>query len=143
MEVEQQQLRNIAAGNDPLAPPFRSRAKKNDRNPIRPQGRDLLRRGTQIPSRWQQRGIAEEEEADEAEEGAGKEKRPGWSSNQLAGDHDHAAGGGVMTIEKIMHKCGQSLIKPSVVSAPMDFLTTEAEYIRVWQVRSWHEIVYT
>lgn len=40
-----------------------------------------------------------------------------------------------MTIEKIIHKCGQSLIKPSVVSAPMDFLTTEAEYIRVWQVR--------
>lgn len=40
-----------------------------------------------------------------------------------------------MTIENIMNKCGQSLIKPSVVSAPMDFLTTEAEYIRVWQVR--------
>lgn len=41
-----------------------------------------------------------------------------------------------MTIEMIMHECGQSLIKPSVVSAPMDFLTTEAEYTRVWQVRT-------
>lgn len=42
----------------------------------------------------------------------------------------------MLTIEKLMHNCGQSLIKPSVVSAPMDFMTTEAEYIRVWQVRA-------
>ncbi|CBJ27106.1 similar to Dynein heavy chain 3, axonemal (Axonemal beta dynein heavy chain 3) (Ciliary dynein heavy chain 3) [Ectocarpus siliculosus] len=34
----------------------------------------------------------------------------------------------------IMHKCGRSLIEPSAVSAPMDFLTSEAEYRRVWQV---------
>lgn len=40
-----------------------------------------------------------------------------------------------MTIEMIMYKCGRSLIEPSAVSAPMDFLTSEAEYRRVWQVR--------
>lgn len=43
-------------------------------------------------------------------------------------------GEGVMTIEMIMHKCGRNLIEPSAVSAPMDFLTSEAEFERVWQV---------
>ncbi|CAM9601528.1 unnamed protein product, partial [Ectocarpus fasciculatus] len=38
----------------------------------------------------------------------------------------------------IMYKCGRSLIEPSAVSAPMDFLTSEAEYRRVWQVfKNW------
>lgn len=45
-----------------------------------------------------------------------------------------AGGEGVMTIEMIMHKCGRNLIEPSAVSAPMDFLTSEAEFARVWQV---------
>lgn len=43
-------------------------------------------------------------------------------------------GGGVTTIEMIAHQCGQDLIKPSAVSAPMDFLTSEAEYRKVWKV---------
>ncbi|CAB1120679.1 unnamed protein product [Ectocarpus sp. CCAP 1310/34] len=38
----------------------------------------------------------------------------------------------------IIYKCGRSLIEPSAVSAPMDFLTSEAEYRRVWQVfKNW------
>ena len=39
-----------------------------------------------------------------------------------------------MTIENIISLCGRSLVEPSVVNAPMDFLTSEAEYRRVWQV---------
>lgn len=38
------------------------------------------------------------------------------------------------TIETIMAECGKSLIHPSAVSKPMDFLTSEPEYHRVWQV---------
>eukprot|EP00903_Cladosiphon_okamuranus_P012758 g11926.t1 len=115
------------------------------RNPLRWKSKERQRQHYQQNSwqnqRHQQDGVGEQEARVEERDETGK--RPRRSSDQLAGDHDHAAGartgggeggGGVMTIEKIMHKCGQSLIKPSVVSAPMDFLTTEAEYIRVWQV---------
>lgn len=42
---------------------------------------------------------------------------------------------GVMTIDMIVRSCGRSLIEPSAVSAPSDFLTSEGEYRRVWQVR--------
>lgn len=42
---------------------------------------------------------------------------------------------GVMTIDMIVRICGRSLIEPSAVSAPSDFLTSEGEYRRVWQVR--------
>lgn len=38
------------------------------------------------------------------------------------------------TIETILKNCGQSLIEPSAVSPPMDYLTSEAEYRKVWQV---------
>eukprot|EP00752_Nemacystus_decipiens_P012854 g11381.t1 len=116
---------------------------------------------------WQRRpkeGVGGE--AGGVDEKAGRDKRRRRSFGQFAGDHDRATveartgeaaaaapapggggggggggrggGEGVTTIEKIMHICGQSLIKPSVVSAPMDFLTTEAEYVRVWQVfKNW------
>lgn len=39
-----------------------------------------------------------------------------------------------VTIETIMAECGRSLIHPSAVSKPMDFLTSEPEYHRVWKV---------
>lgn len=42
---------------------------------------------------------------------------------------------GVMTIDMIVRICGRSLIESSAVSAPSDFLTSEGEYRRVWQVR--------
>lgn len=43
-------------------------------------------------------------------------------------------GEGVVTIEMVLTKCGRSLVEPSAVSSPMDFLTSEAEHRRVWQV---------
>jgi len=43
-------------------------------------------------------------------------------------------GEALVTIETIMAECGRSLIHPSAVSKPMDFLTSEPEYHRVWQV---------
>lgn len=45
-----------------------------------------------------------------------------------------SASTGVVTIETILENCGRSLIESSAVSAPMDFLTSEAEYRKVWQV---------
>lgn len=47
---------------------------------------------------------------------------------------DVRQGEGVMTIGDIVKQCGRSTIEPSAVSTPMDFLTSEAEYRRVWQV---------
>lgn len=50
------------------------------------------------------------------------------------GSENHERGRGVTTIDTIVRQCGKSLIEPSAVSAPMEFLTSEAEYRRVWQV---------
>lgn len=88
----------------------------------------------------QRNGVGEEADGFGRRERDDKRQRRS-SIDKLNGIYDDSPGeartegpAGVMTIERIMHKCGQSLIKPSVVSAPMDFLTTEAEYVRVWQV---------
>lgn len=77
---------------------------------------------------------AAEEQGEEEKGGEGGDRRRRRSSAKHLVDEAQGGGQDVLTIEKIMHKCGRSLIEPSVVNAPMDFLTTEAEYMRVWQV---------
>lgn len=56
------------------------------------------------------------------------------SRGRASSVEDISDGEAFVTIETIMAECGRSLIHPSAVSKPMDFLTSEHEYRRVWQV---------
>lgn len=56
------------------------------------------------------------------------------SAGQRSGSTSALASAGVVTVESILESCGKSLIESSAVSAPLDFLTSEAEYRKVWKV---------
>ena len=64
--------------------------------------------------------------------GAGTSNPRGTDVSGPVGDAPD--GNGVVTIEMIIAECCKSPIKPSAVSTPTDFLTSEIEYRRVWQV---------
>lgn len=116
--------------------PRQRRAFPHQSRPMRP------RHNTAVGSRFGKQRPATPSRGSIWEEGGGRRKGGDEGGCRVSADlegpgdflGDERKGDGVMTMEMIVHQCGRSLIEPSAVSSPMDFLTSEAEYRRVWQV---------
>lgn len=116
---------------------LRSGGRRDEQRPTQWRMKYRRQHQKQLKGGGEEKGDWVEQENHERRTDSSRSARSSESNN---GNGPHVEGearpGGkrAMTIDMIMHKCGRSLIEPSVVSAPMDFLTSEAEFARVWKV---------